>query len=133
MFSTPRQNLLAEHISQEVYHDKALEIQNEKVTLRKQIADLELKSKNIISTLEPTKEIFLRASRAKKEFIDGDDSQKRNILETYCWNLFIKGRNINTASLKSPYDIMLKADKNAPIEMLSGHWDSNPESYVPET
>ena len=104
--------LLAEHISQEVYHDKAIEIQNEKVTLKKQIADLEQKSKNIISTLEPTKEIFLRASRARKEFIAGDDLKKRDIVETILWNLSMKDQKMAQYKFKSPYASFLKLPKN---------------------
>ena len=68
--------------------------------------------------LEQTKNVFLEASRAKKEFIAGDDFKKRVVLEKLCWNLSLKEKNIHTASLKFPYDIIFKADKNAPISML---------------
>jgi transcriptional antiterminator len=70
--------------------------------------------------LEPTKNVFLEASRAKKEFLDGDDFKKRNILENLCWNLSIKEKNIHTVSLKSPFDIMFKADKNADFTTMCG-------------
>ena len=132
----PKESLLldafiAEQITKELYDSKVLALHNEKVSLTKQLK--EAKAKQPACVLEPTKNVFLEASRARKEFIDGDDFKKRDILETYCWNLFIKGKEINTASLKSPYDMMLKVDKNAPFELLSGHWDLNPESHEPES
>jgi len=76
------------------------------------IADLELKSKNIISTLEPTKEIFLRASRARKEFIAGDDTKKRDIVETILWNLSMKEQKMANYKFKSPYFTISKLPKN---------------------
>ena len=80
----------------------------------------ETKAKQPACVLEPTKTVFLEASRAKKEFLSGDEFKKRNVLEKLCWNLSLKEKNIHTASLKFPYDIIFKADKNAPISILLG-------------
>ena len=120
---------LAQQVSQEIYSIKALEIQNEKVILEKQISDLEAKHKNIISTLEPTKNIFLRASRAMKEFLDGDDAKKREIVETILWNLTLKNQNMANYSFKSPYSILSKVPKNADFQTLCPEWESNPHPF----
>ena len=111
---------LAEQITQELHASKTLEIQNEKVLLEKQIADMEAKHKNIISILEPTKNIFLRASRATAEFLKGDDTKKREIVETILWNLSIKDQNMAQHSFKSPYSLLAKLPKNADFQTMCG-------------
>ena len=109
---------LAEQISKDLYDSKMLSLHNEKISTEKQIR--EAKSKQPVNVLEPTKKVFLEASRAKKEFLDGDDFKKRKVLENLCWNLSIKEKNIHTVSLKSPFDIMLKTPKNANFTTLCG-------------
>ncbi len=104
--------LLADQITNDIYGAKALEIQNEKATLSKQIADTENKHTKSISTLEPTKEIFLRCSRAKKEFVDGDDTKKREVVETILWNLSIKDQKMAQWQFKNPYSLFLKLPQN---------------------
>ncbi|MGB2580464.1 MAG: hypothetical protein WBC83_02115, partial [Minisyncoccia bacterium] len=68
---------------------------------------------------------FLTASRASKEFLEGNDLKKRNILESLCWNLSLKEKNIHTVSLKSPFDIMAKASKNDGLCTKLGGLESN--------
>ncbi len=72
---------LDRQVSREIYDSKILEIQNEKVLITKQIADIKEKHAKEISTLEPTKEVFLRASRSSKRFLKADDREKREIIE----------------------------------------------------
>jgi hypothetical protein len=107
---------LVQQISKDLYNAKILALHNDRIALDKQIQDT--KAKQPLCVLEPTKKVFLEASRAKKEFQDGDDFKKRNILENLCWNLSIKEKNIHTVSLKSPFDIMFKADKNADFKTM---------------
>jgi len=101
---------LSEQISKELYDQKVLELQNERISLNQKIRTLE--SRQPASMLEPTKKVFLQASRARKEFLNGDDLKKRNILENLCWNLSFKDKNVAQLKLKSPYDIMFKSPKN---------------------
>jgi chorismate mutase len=109
---------LAQQITKDLYDSKILTLHNERISLEKQIQDT--KAKQPMCVLEPTKKVFLEASRAKKEFLDGDDFKKRKVLENLCWNLSIKEKNIHTVSLKSPFDIMLKTPKNADFTTLCG-------------
>ncbi len=88
-----------------------LGIQNERISISKDLKEAKVKQPACV--LEPTKKVFLEASRAKKEFLEGDNLKKRNVLENLCWNLSVKEKNIHTIRLKSPFDIMLKAPKNA--------------------
>ena len=119
---------LAEQITKELYDLKMLNLHNDKVSITKQIK--EVKIKQPASVLEPTKKVFLEASRAKKEFLNGDDLKKRNILENLCWNFSFKDRNIHTVSLKSPFDIMTKVSKNSDFSTMLGDRDSNPDTSL---
>lgn len=116
---------LAEQISGEVYDAKALEIQNEKVLVAKQIKETEEKQAKGISTLEPTKNLFLRASRARKEFIAGDDFKKREIVETVLWNLSMKEQKMAQYQFKSPYSILAKLPQNPDFLTVRRRRDSN--------
>ena len=119
---------LSEQITKELYDAKMLALHNQRISLTKQIKETETKQPACV--LEPTKKVFLEASRAKKEFLDGDDFKKRNILENLCWNLSIKEKNIHKVSLRTPFDIMLKAPKNGDISTLLRARDSNPNSLL---
>ncbi len=124
---------LAEHINQAIYASKALEIQNEIVILEKQIADIKEKHKTVISTLEPTKDVFLRASRARKEFLKGDDIKKREVIETVLWNLTFKNQIMAQYKFKSPYSILSKLPKNPDFQTMRRVRDSNSWWIAPHT
>ncbi|MDO8571226.1 MAG: recombinase family protein, partial [bacterium] len=115
---------LDQQISKEIYDAKVLEIQNDRVSLQGQINDL--KSKQPVFTLEPTRDVFIQASRARSEFMDGDDAKKRNIVSSLLWNLSIKNKSVAQVSFKSPYDILAKEHDNDDILQLRRRWDSNP-------
>ena len=117
---------LGEQITKEVYDKKTLEMQNERTSIEKQIK--EAKSKQPTSTLEPVKNIFLRASRAKKEFLEADDTKKHEILESLLWNLSFKNKSVAQIKFKSPYEILYKTPKNASISMLLRDLDSNQDT-----
>jgi len=104
---------LAEQVSKELYDKKVLETQNEKVTIERQIKELE--SKQPVSTLERVKEVFLTSNRATEEFLTSGDSKKRNVIASLLWNVSLKNKNIVQVSLKSPFDIISKAPKNCDI------------------
>lgn len=114
---------LAEQTDKKLYDQKVIEIRNERVSLNKKIAELE--SRNPCATLEPTKKVFLQASRATKEFSDGDDFKKREVVENLLWNLSIKDKKVAQVSFKSPYAAMLKVPKNADFSTLWTLQDSN--------
>jgi hypothetical protein len=90
----------------------------------------EAKTKNDILTLEPTKEAFLLGNRAMKNFVDGNDDEKRIIASKILWNLSMKDGNIAQVSYRSPYDIMAKAPKTGDIKTLLRARDSNPNKHL---
>ena len=114
---------LADQISKELYDEKVLEIQNERVSLNRQIEELQQREPS--ATLEPTKKVFLQASRAKKEFLEKDENEKKEILENLLWNLSLENGNVAQIKYKSPYDIIAKTPKNADFQTLCAGQDSN--------
>jgi hypothetical protein len=105
-----------------IYDAKALEILNEKTVLTKQIKDIEHKHTKSISTLEPTRDVFLRSSRAAKDFLAGNDTIKREIVETILWNFSMQGENMVQHQFKSPYSILSKVPQNADFTTMRGVW-----------
>ena len=117
---------LDRQISKEMYDTKLLEIQNEKTLITKQINEMEEKHVRQISTLEPTKEVFLRACRAKKTFLKANDEEKREMVENIVWNLSFKNQTMAQYQFKSPYIPLLKIPKNADFSIMRKRRDSNP-------
>lgn len=116
---------LAEQIPQELYEAKMREISNERVALKKQIAEAEKKHPHRISTLEPVRKIFLESSRAMKDFLEADDLKKHDIAKKLLWNLSFRDKNMAQYQFKSPYDIIAKAPKNADISTMWAVEDLN--------
>jgi DNA invertase Pin-like site-specific DNA recombinase len=124
-------------VSKEIYDSKILEIQNEKVLITKQISDMKEKHAMEISTLEPTKNVFLRASRSSKQFLLADDTEKREIIENIVWNLSFKEQNMLQYQFKSPYSILAIVPKNADIftmryvlDKIRTFFESNPDEEI---
>jgi hypothetical protein len=125
---------LDEQIAKEVYDVKALEIHNERVSLTRQIGETKRMGMQGESTLEPVKEIFLRGSRAKKEFLAADDLKKHEIMKNLLWNLSLKNKSVAQIKYKSPYQVLAKAPKKDDILSLLGDLDStSPLASLPAT
>ena len=120
---------LDRQVSKEIYDTKILEIQNEKVLFTKQIAEMKEKHAIDISTLERTKNVFLRASRSQKEFLKAEPKEKREVLENIVWNVSLKEQNIFDYQFKSPYLSFLKLPKNPSFETLRIGRDLNSRSF----
>lgn len=110
-----------------LYKSKIQAMGNDIVNLEEQIKKLKAQELREFATLELTKEYFLTASRAKKEFLEKDDSGKREVVKKILWNLSIQDKNLATYKLKEPYHFMV----GAPLIEESGNWrvgrDSNPQ------
>lgn len=117
---------LAEQIPQTLYEEKMRKITNERTALENQIAQTSKNTGNPETTLEPIKNVFLRASRAKEEFLDSSEQGKREIVEILLWNLFIKDKNIVDYQFKSEYQVLANAPKNADFLTLGAYRESNP-------
>lgn len=100
-------------VSKEIYDQKNLLIENQKVALKKQITEVENKSKASVSTLEPTKKLFLDCISWANEFLNLPPEKKQNIAHELLWNLSMKDKNILSYQLKSPYSSIANLAENA--------------------
>ncbi len=110
-----------------VYKPLVQSLGNEIVATRQQIKKMEEKQTGETNTLELTKEYFLTASRAKKEFLSKDDVGKRTIVEKLLWNLTIENKILATYKLKEPFQYMVGAPQFRDISAWRVGRDSNPQ------
>ena len=131
-----RSKLLDSHltdlITNDVYESKMKELGNEETSLKQQFKQVENKFKTSVSTLEPTKEVFLSANRAKNDFLNSQNDKKREVLENLLWNLEIKDQVLANVSYKMPYAILKKSPKNGDFSQMLGRRDSNPRMTGPK-
>ena len=111
---------LDDSISKEVHDKKNLEIENEKIMLQKQISEIEYKNKQAVSTLEPTKKLFLDCVIWSKEFLALSPEKKQNVVHEVLWNLSVKDKNIVNYQLKSPYSLIANIPENADLHTKLG-------------
>lgn len=102
---------LAEHTAEEAYNEKIAEFKLEEATLKNQLKQISLKDQGGISTLEQIKNVFLKASKAKKEYENAEDDQMRELAETLLWNISIKEQEVAHYQLKMPYQLMIGGPK----------------------
>ena len=117
--------LLAEQITQELYKEKVNDIKKERIDLNRQL--IEAKQSSALLTLEPIKEAFLTANRAKSDFLKAPDEEKRVIIEKLLWNLWIEDKNVAKTKLKPVFEVMANAPKNGDISQMLPDRDSNPD------
>ena len=114
---------IAEQISKELYDSKVLELHNVGVSLKKQIKEAE--SRQPASTLEPIKKLFMQGSTSQKEFLDGDDAKKHEVIKKLLWNFSMKDKTVASIKYKSPFQVIANAPKNATISQMLPDLDSN--------
>lgn len=116
--------LLAEQITKDLYQEKVNDIKKERIDLKRQLK--EAKTDSTLLTLEPTKNAFLEANRAKSDFLKAPDEEKRVIIEKLLWNLLIEDKNVAQTKFKPAFQAMANSPKNGDISQLLPIRDSNP-------
>ncbi len=108
--------------------DAKLEAFNkETAEIQQRLKELEKHNPETVArTLEQVKKVFLSASGAEKDFVEGDDMKKRKVLETVLLNATIVNGEMASYTLKQPYQMLEKAGGTADIEQMRKGWDSNP-------
>jgi len=109
---------LSELVSRSDYEAKMKELENAEIGLENQIKNAGAKSGTDENTLEQIKDIFLTASRAKKDFLSRDPYQKRELLEILLWNLEIENEKIAHSRFKEPYNILANTPKNCDFSTM---------------
>ncbi len=102
------------------YESKSNELQLEILNLEDQKLKISKKIINPESTLELTKDVFLTANRAKKEFLMADNKKRCRTLEKLLSNLVVKDEEMASVSFKMPYEILKNHPHNGDFSRLLG-------------
>ena len=103
------------------YEARILDLNDQEVTLRNQLKQLEEKlNLGGNTTIEQTKKAFLTAVYAEKDFLCGDDLKKREVAEILLSNLTIQNGIIQQIQFKSYFQLMYSAPKNADFSIWQG-------------
>ena len=134
--STLTDGFISQIIKRPLYEQKMKEIENERVTLKSQLAEITQKGANGKPTFEQIKSVFIDGITASKRYTVVDDTERRKMLEKLLSNLSIKNKSVAQIKFKPMYQVLANAPKNASILEMLPDLDSNqddryqkPESY----
>ncbi len=132
LVTTKQKNLLevlcSGTVKKDAYTEKEREYSKQEIDLKAQIAKMQKIMDVEASTLEQQKNIFLTASRAKKEFLASDQIKKKEKLEILLWNATIKNEKIAQLSFDHAYNMIAKTENKNDFSVLRRGRDSNPRA-----
>lgn len=108
-----------------LYNEKILELTNDETALRLQIKKINQQSQHVATTLEPIKNVFLRANAAQKDYLDSLPTKKRLIAEKLLSNLFIGNKEMASFQLKMPYQLLATGTKITTLSQMRSQRESN--------
>ena len=109
-------------ISESVYKQKKLELENQKVILENQMAEIKAKGGVAEVTLEQIKIVFLDGNISSEKYLLVDEQEKRNILKKLLSNASVKNKNIVNYQFKSIYQPLALVPKNADLTVMRRVW-----------
>jgi site-specific DNA recombinase len=112
--------LLASNVSEELYQEKLKIINKEEAEIETDLKNFDLKKRKGSVTLEQVKEILLRASKAKKVFLDKEPEEKHDFLQELLWNLSVGDEKIASVSYNMPYLAISKVPENCTFDQMLG-------------
>ena len=115
-------------IPEDTYKIKMQDLNNKITELKQQTKNIEKSSPS--STLEQTKNVFLSASRAKKEYLKANNDGKRRLVENLLWNLTIESQKMASFQLKMPYQLLVNKAKNNDFSTMLRGLDSNQDRQI---
>ena len=68
--------------------------------------------------MEQTKNLFLACNNRRNEFLEGNFEKRKKVLNSLLWNLKLENKKIANFSLKTPFDMVVKIDKNSDFEKM---------------
>ena len=119
------EGLVSKLISEEIYKQKKLSIENKRVEVNKQIADIKAKGGGKIITFEQVREVFTDSNRATEQYLIADEFKRRKMLEKLLSNASIKNGNVASYKFKSPYSVLANIAKKDDFLVLCAGLDSN--------
>jgi hypothetical protein len=139
LLETSRQNILASQkqlsdrrlrledtyldgsMTKERYEARILEMNNQEVDLSKQLSELEKKSAvHGSETIGQTKKAFLTGLFAERDYLNGDDAKKRELIEILVSDFRVQDQKIQSIRFKPAYQRMFEAPKNLAFCNWSG-------------
>ncbi len=112
-------------IREEVYKIKLQEIENKRVIIKKQIAEIQARGGVSPFTLEQIKEVLLEGNKAAETYLNYTEEEKRNMLGKVLSNASIKNQTVASAQFKSVYQVLATAPKNIDFRGMWAYHDSN--------
>jgi DNA invertase Pin-like site-specific DNA recombinase len=105
-------------ITEQIYKQKKLEIENQRTTLNNQIKEIQAKGGVSDITLEQIKNVFLEGSRAAEKYLLVDEQEKRNMLKKLLSNATIKNKGVAQYLFKNQYQVLALAPKNNDLNTM---------------
>ncbi len=112
-------------IAEDMYKVKKLDIENKRVLVNKQIADIQERTGGNAITFERIKEVFTDGNRATESYLEANEVKRRTMLGKLLSNASIKDGNVANFKFKSPYSLIANAEKKDDILVLCAMQDSN--------
>jgi hypothetical protein len=122
--------LTAGDIDEGLYRQKLTALDNEKVNLEKQIAEIEKQNPDPYSTIELIYNRFKQGYTMAERYKNASPDEKREILSDALSNSTLLNRNIVDLQYKSPYDIFARTPVNASFSDVLPIRDSNPNDFL---
>lgn len=113
-------------IEEALYKEKLLSLENEKVSLTKQVADIEQNNPDPYATIELIYNEFKQGNTMAKRYRDASPDEKRIILSNSLSNFTLKDRNNFKLQYKTPYSVFANTPVNVSFSDLLPDRDSNP-------
>lgn len=120
----------AEITPEEIYAPKMRALANEAVAVKAEIKNVQTKTNEERSTLEPTKNAFFKGISARNDYLDADPEEKRELLQELLRNLSIKDKIVQDFRFKPTYEAIAKEPKPTDFLMMCPGWDSNPQTLT---
>ena len=128
--STLTDGFISQIIKRPLYEQKMKEIENERITLKSQLAEITQKGPKGKPTFEQIKSVFLDGITASKRYTTVDDKERRKMLEKLLSNLSIQNKSVAQIKFKPMYQVLANAPKNASISEMLPIRDSNPNDFL---
>lgn len=105
-------------LSRSLYEEKMRAVVAERIAITHELKGVQ--NSDPLVTLEPIREVFLTANKAKNEFLNATPERKQVIAKTLLWNLTVQGKKAAQTQYNSVYQVLANAPKSADLHSLLG-------------
>ena len=116
--STLTDGFASQIIKKSLYEEKVRDLENERVTLKNQLNEIDKNGAVSATTFEQIKNVFIDGNTASNEYLTATDEAKRKLLEKLLSNVSIQNQNVAQYQFKSPYLVLAKAPKDGDLTTM---------------